>query len=78
MDEKTREKIADALHEVKNAEKLEAIEHFFDGDSDSKILKEMGITRQRLIKIKLEIKQLLEQKGIKPNVGKHQDNPVAG
>lgn len=78
MDEKTREKIADALHEVKDAEMLEAIEHFLDGDSDSKIRSEMGITKAKLLKIKLEIKQLLEQKGIKPNVGKHQDNPVAG
>ena len=28
MDEKTREKIADALHEVTDAEMLDAIEHF--------------------------------------------------
>lgn len=66
MDEKTREKIADALHEVTDAEMLDAIEHFLDGDSDSKIRSEMGITKQRLIKIKQEIKQLLEEKGIQP------------
>lgn len=72
MDEKTREKIADALHEVKDAEMLEAIEHFLDGDSDSKIRSEMGITRQRLIKIKQEIKQLLEEKGIQPKQKKNE------
>lgn len=72
MDEKTREKIADALHEVTDAEMLEAIEHFLDGDSDSKIRQEMGITRQRLIKIKLEIKELLEQKGIQPKQKKNE------
>ena len=71
MDEKTREKIADALHEVTDAEMLEAIEHFLDGDSDSKIRQEMGITRQRLIKIKQEIKELLEQKGIQPKQKKN-------
>ena len=72
MDEKTREKIADALHEVTDAEMLEAIEHFLDGDSDSKIRQEMGITRQRLIKIKQEIKELLEQKGIQPKQKKNE------
>lgn len=72
MDEKTREKIADALHEVRDAEMLEAIEHFLDGDSDSKIRSEMGITRQRLIKIKQEIKELLEQKGIQPKQKKNE------
>ena len=72
MDEKTREKIADALHEVRDAEMLEAIEHFLDGDSDSKIRSEMGITRQRLIKIKKEIKELLEQKGIQPKQKKNE------
>ena len=72
MDEKTREKIADALHEVTDAEMLEAIEHFLDGDSDSKIRSEMGITRQRLIKIKLDIKELLEQKGIQPKQKKNE------
>lgn len=72
MDEKTREKIADALHEVTDAEMLEAIEHFLDGDSDSKIRSEMGITRQRLIKIKQEIKELLEQKGIQPKQKKNE------
>jgi hypothetical protein len=72
MDEETKEKIADALHEVTDAEMLEAIEHFLDGDSDSKIRSEMGITRQRLTKIKLEIKQLLEQKGIQPKQKKNE------
>ena len=72
MDEKTREKIADALHEVTDAEMLEAIEHFLDGDSDSKIRSEMGITKQRLIKIKQEIKQLLEEKGIQPKQKKNE------
>ena len=72
MDEKTREKSADALHEVTDAEMLEAIEHFLDGDSDSKIRSEMGITRQRLIQIKLERKELLEQKGIQPKQKKNE------